>query len=560
MSIRLGIGKSDFEKLREGNFCYIDKTEILYDLLQKEPEVALLTRPRRFGKTLMMSMMENFFNIKKDSKEIFAGLNIMNHPQICEEYMNQYPVIFLSFKGASGETFEVAYNRFKSIISEFCSSISDIVDDKRIRPTYREKFRKLEEETASYEEVSKCLSTLMYIMHTVYGKQVIVLIDEYDVPIAKAYDKDPDMKDYYPSMLDLIRNLLESSLKDNTALKFGVLTGCLRVSKESIFTGLNNPAVYTILDKPFSSYFGFLEEEVQSMLNNIGCVDKLSTIREWYDGYIFGDNHMYCPWDVINYVSDLQDDRDTLPKNYWQNTSGNDIVSIFIKEANLNTRRDLQNLLNGTTVQKTLVNNINYGMANSDIENLYTLLFHTGYLTKATTTSEIKNITLKIPNREIADLFESEVVSHFRNTLTSKLPTSFVQSLWDGNTDAASTILTKLLSQTISYHDYCESYYHAFLTGLLAKIDTYEVLSNRETGKGRADIVIKDIDNHRAIIIEAKFTKNEKEIDKLCDKAIAQINEKKYESEIRRRTYPEVTSFGVVFFEKCAVIKMKPKD
>ena len=379
MSIKFNIGGEFFRELREKNYYYADKTEILYELLEENfSKVTLFTRPRRFGKTLMLDMMNNFFNIEKDSKEIFDGLNISKHKESCDKYMNKYPVIFLSLKEVEGLDFESAYEKFASIISEFCISISDVVNNEKVNPNYRKIFRKLESKTAAFTELTRSLNTLMRILYTVYDKEVIVLIDEYDVPISKAYNKDKN--DYYPKMVSLIREFLNSALKTNPYLKFGILTGCLRVSKESIFTGVNNFKTYSILDKRFSNYFGFVEAEVKDILDKINCSDKLSVLKEWYDGYIFGNNHMYCPWDVICYSSKLLRNKDTLPQNYWQNTSSNDIIAQFIHIADATTKAELESLLNGETVTKNINDNLNYELITSDIDNVYTMLFTTGYL------------------------------------------------------------------------------------------------------------------------------------------------------------------------------------
>jgi hypothetical protein len=395
----------------------------------------------------------------------------------------------------------------------------------------------------------------MRILHTVYDKNVVVLIDEYDVPISKAYSRDKN--DYYPKMVSLIRGFLNAALKTIPYLQYGILTGCLRVSKESIFTGVNNFKTYSILNEKFSNYYGFTEDEVKYILGELDCSEKLSVVKEWYDGYIFGNNHMYCPWDVINYAADLSYNKDTLPQNYWQNTSSNDIIRQFIDMVDDSTRLELEDLLNGGTITKDINDNLNYELIKNDIDNVYTMLFTTGYLTKADFMQGTKNIKLKIPNKEITDLFETQVLQHFRYNLDLEIPQNLINALWEGNVEKAMEYFNELLVGTISYHDYGESYYHAFLAGVLSKVRNYEVKSNMECGTGRADIVIKDYRKHRAMIIETKFTKNAEKLNEVCDKAIAQIDRRNYESTLNKVVYPDVICFGIACFEKMAIIKMK---
>ena len=556
MCVKFNIGEEFFRDLREGNCYYADKTEILYELIEESPsKVTLFTRPRRFGKTLMLDMIENFFNITKDSQEIFKGLNITKHKEFCDKYMNKYPVIFISLKEVEGYDFESAYKKFAGVISKFCKSVSNLIDNEKINDNDRDVFKKLETMTADRAQITSALDTLMRMLYTIYGKKVIVLIDEYDVPISKAYNKDKN--DYYPKMVSLIREFLNEALKTNQYLQYGLLTGCLRISKESIFTGVNNFKTYSILNEKFSSYFGFTENEVKDILAKISCSDKLPVVKEWYDGYIFGDNHMYCPWDVINYAADLSYNNAALPQNYWQNTSSNDVIAQFIDMANDGIKLELEGLLNGGTVTKNINDNLNYELIKSNINNIYTVLFTTGYLTKADFTQGTKNIRLKIPNKEITDLFESQVLQYFEASLDLETPKNLIDALWDGDVEKAMEYFNDLLMNTISYHDYGESYYHAFLTGVLSKVNNYEVKSNMECGTGRADIVIRDYRKHRAMIIETKFTKDAEKLNEVCDEAIAQIDRRNYESTLNKVVYPDVICFGIACFEKMAIIKMK---
>ena len=551
------IGQSMFDELRKTNSYYVDKTEFLYELCagKTRSQVSLFTRPRRFGKTLMMSMMENFFSITKDSRELFDGLNIMKHPEFCDEYMNKYPVIFVSYKEAFGRNFDKAYGKFTDIIAEACYNISEIVDNEKINPNTIATFRRLESKTATEGEVENSLVTLMSILYTIYNKKVILLIDEYDVPLAKAYVNNG--VSYYNDMLEFTRAVLSPALKDNRYLEFAVLTGCLRISKESIFTGLNNLVVYSILDDDFSNYFGFTEDEVQVILDKLGCSDKLSMVRKWYDGYIFGKDHMYCPWDVVNYASKLASNKDALPENFWQNTSSNDIVSVFVNNISEEFQDDIEDILKGNSVTKTISEYLNYKFLTSDENNLWSTLLFTGYLTKADTNPNKELVALKIPNKEILGIFEDAVIQHFRQSVRTPLRDELLDAMWSGDASRATEIISDFLWKNISFYDCSEIYYHAFVVGLFSGLN-YIIDSNKEHGLGRPDILIRDRNNKRAIILELKIASSasDKSLTTACNHAVKQIKDNMYYKSNSLSGYTNVVCYGMACFEKFAKLSL----
>ena len=553
MAFKVGVGKSDFAALREAGNYYVDKTELLYELVNEtDNAVTLFTRPRRFGKTLMMSMFENFFSIRKDSKDIFEGLVITKHQDFCKEWMNQYPVLFVSFKDAEAETYEVAYAKLMTIIADVCKSLSEISENDVIDQDDLEIYAKLKAQKGSESDVQNSLKTIMRMLHAVYGKKVILLIDEYDVPLARASEKDTGQNYFYLKMLDVIRGIMSTALKDNEFLKFAVVTGCLRIAKESIFTGTNNFASYSVLDERFSGYFGFSEEEVERMLSLADRKEAAGEIKEWYDGYVLGSSYVYCPWDVINHVSALCYKRTARPKNYWKNTSHNGILLTFVKRTDFKVKGKFEILLNGGTIVQTITDELTYDTLHSSEDNLWSVLLMTGYVTKADAEEEGETVSLRIPNKEIASIFEDTVVKLFKETIDTNLQKSMMEAFWSGDTGEAERIVSELLWRTISYNDYHEDYYHAFLAGAFVGIG-YEVESNKEKGLGRPDILLKDDDNRRALIIEAKKSKKESDLDKDCDEAIRQIVDQKYAQGLYG--YQQIMCYGVAFFQKQARVK-----
>ncbi|MBO6148909.1 MAG: AAA family ATPase [Lachnospiraceae bacterium] len=553
MDFKVGVGKSDFEELRESGNYYVDKTELIYELVNDtDNKVTLFTRPRRFGKTLMMSMMENFFSIRKKSERIFEGLAIREHEDFCREWMNRYLVLFISLKDAESETYDVAYAKLMTIIADVCKSYSELSSNV-VDKDDLEVFAGLKAQKGTESDVQNSLKTIMRMMNAVYGKKVILLIDEYDVPLAKASEKDTSKNGYYSRMLDVIRGIMSTALKDNEFLQFAVVTGCLRIAKESIFTGTNNFTSYSVLDERFSRYFGFLEDEVAAMLQLADRKEATEEIKEWYDGYVFGNSYLYCPWDVVNHISALRYKRSSRPKNYWKNTSHNGILLTFVKRTDFKVKGKFEILMNNGTITQTIGDELTYDTLHSSEDNLWSVLLMTGYITKADAEEEGETVSLKIPNREIASIFEDTVIKLFKETIDTNMQKSMMEAFWNKDVEEAGRIASELLWRTISYNDYHEDYYHAFLTGVFVGIG-YEVESNKEKGLGRPDILLKDEANHRAIIIEAKKSEKEVDMDKDCDRAIEQIITEKYLEGLYG--YKQVLCYGIAFFRKQAKIKL----
>ncbi len=553
MELKIGVGKSDFADLRKSDDYYVDKTEIIYELVHEtDNKVTLFTRPRRFGKTLTMSMLSNFFSIRKNSRDIFHGLKIMEHKEFCEKWMNQYPVLFLSLKDIEAESFEGAYKMLQTRLADVCKEIADLTEHPSIDNDDRKIFAKLKAKSADEDEVKNSLKTIMRMFHAVYGKEVILLIDEYDVPLAKASEKNDSQNTFYASMLDVLRGIMGTTLKDNEFLAFAVVTGCLHIAKESIFTGTNNFASYSVLDQDFSEYFGFSESEVTELLCAGDREEKADLIKEWYDGYVFGNSFVYCPWDVINYMSALKKRRDAKPKNYWKNTSHNGILLSFVKRTDFDVSDKFETLMNGKTVTQKISDELTYDTLHASEDNLWSVLLMTGYVTKADPNEDEDTVRLKIPNREIASIFKDAVVAHFKNTIDNDTQKSLMEALWNGDEQTAAKAISDLLWKTISYNDYHEDYYHAFLAGVFTGLG-YEVASNKETGLGRPDILLKDKSNRRAVIIEAKRSRKESDLDKNCDEALDQIAAEKYADGLYG--YEQIFCYGVAFFQKQARVK-----
>lgn len=553
MTFKVGVGKSNFAALRKAGNYYIDKTELMYELMEEtDNAVTLFTRPRRFGKTLMISMMENFLDIRKDSRDIFEGLKITKHRTFCEKWLNQYPVLFISLKDIEAETFRDAYDMLKVRLADVCKEYADIKHNARVNPFDAEIFVRLEAQTGSPADVKNALKTIMRMMHAVYDKEVILLIDEYDVPLAKASEKNTAENQFYSSMLDVIRGMMGTALKDNEYLKFAVVSGCLRIAKESIFTGTNNFASYSVLDEDFSEYFGFTENEVAKLLSDANREDKADIIKTWYDGYVFGNSYVYCPWDVMNYTSALIKREHAKPKNYWKNTSHNEILLTFVTRTDFFVSRKFEILMNGGTIVQTISDELTYDTLHSSEEHLWSVLLMTGYLTKANADEEGETVNLRIPNREIESIFEDTVVIYFKNSIDHNIQRSMMDALWNRDEEAASRMISDLLWKTISYHDYHEDYYHAFLAGVFVGLG-YEVESNKEKGLGRPDILLLDHQNRRAIIIEAKRSEKESHMEADCDQAIGQIITGKYAEGLYG--YEQILCYGISFFQKRARVK-----
>ena len=543
---KLPVGIDSFEKLRREDFYYVDKTRMIVDLMANWGEVNLFTRPRRFGKTLNMSMLKCFFEIGTD-KSLFDGLRVSEEKALCETYMGKYPVVFVSLKGVDGLTFEDAYRRLRGIIREEALRLSFLKYSEELdADDLRSFLRILSEEDTSADMVSS-LRMLCSLLEKHYGQKPILLIDEYDVPLDKAY-----YHGYYPQMIDLIRAMFQSALKTNSSLFFAVLTGCLRVSKESIFTGLNNLMVHSISDPSFDEYFGFTDEEVGKMLSDYGLEAHHQEAREWYDGYRFGGQDVYCPWDVINYVYALRVDPQAEPKAYWLNTSGNAMVRELIsKSADGTTQMEIERLIEGETITKTLNEQLTHNEIRSSIGNIWSLLYMTGYLTTTQRPSGGR-YALRIPNREVRQIYMQQVLSWFEDKAsaeTDKL-TSLYAAFETGDVDTIKEILDEQLLDTVSFYDAHESFYHGFLLALLSTCANWNVSSNIETGKGRSDIIAGRKDRKVGFVVEVKDVKDEEKLDAACEAALRQIDERDYTAILRRFRVKEIHKYGVAFWDK----------
>ena len=550
---KIPVGISDFEEIRQNGYYYIDKTGLVEEILKTPAtKVTLITRPRRFGKTLGMSMLANFFDIEKDSRSLFQGLEISKNKVLCEQWMNQYPTLFLSLKDISGNDFEDAYERLCFAIAEFCIEHSYLCESKKIEETYKEIFQKLKKSQGSKTDIQNSLWVLMKMMQIYYGKSVILLLDEYDVPIAKA-----QTNGYYKEMLDVVGAMLSKALKDNQALQFAYITGCLKISKESIFTGTNNFVSDTISGERFNEYFGFTKDEVDRLLKDLNFLNHSEQVRSWYDGYHFGKIDVYCPWDVLCYVNKLMFEPDAKPENFWENTSHNDIIREFLGRQEFDVTDKFEMLLSGKEIKVKVEENLTYDNLTASEENLWSVLYLTGYLTS----SDIKNETkdsytyLKIPNKEVKDIFKKSVLQWFNETTTESDRTRLFQIMWAGKEEELTNMISDLLFMTISYHDYEESFYHAFLTGLFSYAG-YVVESNKENGLGRSDIVIKDKKNRRAVIFECKIAKTYDKMKEKCEEALQQIETMQYAKKIQMQGYREVIRYGICFWKKDCMVKI----
>ena len=545
------IGISEFEKIRKNDYYYVDKTELIRALVKTEPaEITLFTRPRRFGKTLVMSMLASFFDIRRDSRDLFEGLKIAEDQKLCELWMNQWPVIFLSFKDAGGETFGDAYGLLQSIISQLYVEHAYLEKSTEIDESYKEIFTRLKRRQGNKTDVQISLRILMRMMQIYYGKQVILLIDEYDVPMAKA-----GAKSYYNEMLDVIGTMMSQALKDNTVLKFSVITGCLRISKENIFTGANDFVADSIADEKFSSFFGFTDEEVRTLLENTGNLEYSDQIKKWYDGYCFGKTEIYCPWDVLCYLNKLAFESESEPENFWENTSHNDIIRTFLSCEGMDVTDSFEKLLAGETIEVNITENLTYENLTDSEENLWSVLYLTGYLTK-----DIKNPVngktkafLKIPNAEIMDIFRKSVVRWFDERIAVRDRSELFKALWNEDAGRLSDLISELLFETISYHDYAESFYHAFLAGLFANAG-YIVESNYESGLGRPDLVIKDKKKRRVVIMEMKIADSAESMQKAEERALDQIEEMRYADGMYAQGYQKVIKYGAAFYRKSCLV------
>ncbi len=554
--VNIPVGRSDFEYIRKNDFYYIDKTGLIEELLKTSArQVTLITRPRRFGKTLNMSMMAEFFDIQKDSTFLFKGLSISKNPELCSVWMNQYPVVFISFRNVDGLDFHQAYAKLYSTIEDLYNEHLYLMESKNLNPNDLRFIRNITEETAAQVHIENSLLRLTRMLSAHYGKPVILLIDEYDVPLAKA-----SVKGYYREMLNVMRGVL-SVLKDNAALCFAVVTGCLQIVKESIFTGTNNFVTDTISDSRLDKYFGFTQVDVDQLLQDTKLSDHKEEIKEWYNGYLFGNCNVYCPWDVMNHVENLLLDPSAPPADYWEHTSHNDVIYQFISTTEADINDKFETLLAGGYIIEPIEPHLTYDILHSSERNLWTLLYFTGYLTRM----QIKDIpetpadgslALTIPNAEIRRLFQKSVSEWFLAKTQASDRSELFNALWNGDAGQMQDFLNDTLFDTISYHDYQESFYHAFLAGLLSR-KGYKVESNYENGLERSDIVVKDRKNRRAAVIETKIADSENRLAAACEDALKQIGKKQYAAAVQKAGYRQVTSFGIAFYQKqCRVEKM----
>ena len=554
--LNIPVGVSDFEQIRKNRYYYIDKSRMIAEILKTESTaVTLITRPRRFGKTLGMSMLSSFFDIRKDSKVLFEGLEIECDTELCSKWMNQHPTIFLSFKDVDGLTFLSAYDMLSATVTDLYKQHLYLLESNKVNSYDKEIIRKFVEGKASVTEVKKSLSLLIMTMRAHYGKPVIFLLDEYDVPVAKA-----SSHGYYAEMLEIIKVLLSTALKDNTALKFAVLTGCLKIAKESIFTGTNNFVSDTISTSGLNEYFGFTGEDVDRLLKDTGLEERSESIKTWYDGYHFGEFDVYCPWDVMNYLRDLQLNPSAKPASYWKNTSDNAIIRSFIDYAGSNITGKLETLMSGGYITQRIEENLTYDYLHSSEDNLWSILYLTGYLTRVKDDALPESLpygvtALMIPNSEIYEIFETTVRTWFSDSAKLWNRKTLFDAVWHGNSDVLTKEMNTLLRMTISYHDYKEDFYHAFLAGIFAGAG-YMVESNKEHGEGRSDVVVIDSPGGRVAVFEAKYSKSVETMANDCDEALHQIDDRMYAKEFEDN-YDQVLCYGISFFKKRCLVKKK---
>lgn len=566
-SVKLPVGIENFEEIRTNGYYYVDKTNLIEQLFESRGKVNLFTRPRRFGKTLNMSMLKYFFEIGADPS-LFDGLNISRNEQLCKEHMGKYPVIFLTLKNVDGLDFQEAKQRFIDLIGTEASRFRFLVDSDRLTLDDKERYKALiaiknGAYSMSNQVFTRSLKTLSELLNKYYDQKTVILIDEYDVPLDKAFQHG-----YYKEMVSLIRGIFGQALKTNDFLQFAVLTGCLRVSKESIFTGLNNFKVLSITDARFDEQFGFTDGEVKKLLKMYHLEEHMKETKEWYDGYHFGDVDVYCPWDVINHVDRLQGEPGAEPQSYWINTSGNELVKRFVNKADKTTRDEIERLISGEAIEKAIRLELTYDEIDNSIDNLWSVLFTTGYLTQVGKT-ERGIYKLIIPNKEVKEVYTLQIQEWFtQKVLQDTEPLKvFLKAFLDGDAETVEQQLTKILGNTISIFDTKarseekEIFYHGILLGLLRCDPDWSVQSNAETGDGFADILIEPENPNMGIIIELKYAQTFSGLDHACEKAMAQICEKRYEQRFYNEGRNDIWAYGIAFFKKrCKVVvrKIKP--
>lgn len=554
---RLPVGLENFEQIIKDNYYYVDKTGLISELIRNGGMVNLFTRPRRFGKTLNMSMLEYFFSIEGD-KSIFDGLEILKDQKLCDEYMGKYPVISVSLKGINAAAYEGAFDFAVQIMQRAAEAFQFLCDSECLSEHDKEAYKKLLDSNMSEAVFCSGLRRLSELLAKHYGTKVILLIDEYDVPLAKAF-----ANGYYDQMVFLIRNLLEQALKTNSSLKLAVLTGCMRISKESIFTGLNNFTTFTIADVDFDEYFGFTDQEVRDLLTYYECADKYESIKEWYDGYRFGNVDVYCPWDVVSYLRSLRTNREAIPQNYWINTSSNAEVKEFIRQSkNLTTKREIERLMAGESITKTIHPELTYKEMYESIENIWSVLFATGYLTQSGQV-DARKFKLRIPNLEIRDIFKTQIMEYFKESVAKDgdMLGRFCKALKNGEEKKVEDIFESYLKKTISIRDTFvrkemkENFYHGILLGILGIKEEWGVFSNQETGEGYSDILIETENSETAILIEVKYA-GDGNLDVACERALKQVEERKYDEELRENGVDKILKYGIACYMKRCKVKL----
>lgn len=554
MQKQLPIGYDSFKKLISENLYYVDKTLLIKDILDKKSQVNLFTRPRRFGKTLTLSMLRAFFENVPSNRELFSGLKIMNAGEIYTNQMGKYPVISLSLKSAKQPNFEMAYESIIDEVSKEYQRHVYVLDSVRLFDAEKEQYRRIMEKNAKEIEYAKALEFLSACLAKVHEQSVIILIDEYDVPLENAY-----FTGFYNEMIDFIRSLFESALKTNENLKFAVITGCLRISKESIFTGLNNLEIHSILNQDYSEHFGFIQSEVDEMLEYYQLQDKKMELKEWYDGYLFGKTEVYNPWSVINYVKAAKTDSMAYPKPYWSNTSSNSIVRELIERADSTVKQEIEGLLLGETIEKSVQDDITYEDIYKTQDNLWSFLLFTGYLKKVDERFEQDKVqlTMAIPNAEIRYIYRNTILEWFQNKVDKADFRELYTAIQSGEVKTMEETITNQLVETISFYDYAENYYHGFLCGLLKACPGFAILSNRESGTGRPDIIMKTPSvRGMAVIMELKVVKSFDEMEAGCAQALEQIEEQNYESALWQEGYRKIVKYGICFYRKECMVKM----
>lgn len=563
-NLKLPVGIEDFQEIRRNGFYYIDKTGLIEQLLDSWGKVNLFTRPCRFGKSLNMSMLRYFFEIGTDMT-LFNGLHIMQRKDLCDEYMGRFPVVFLTLKGVDGLTFEKATNKLIKIVALEAERFIFLKNSDKLTDNEKQRYCalvKMQDGKYAMDEdtLESALQTLSELLYRHYGQKVVILVDEYDVPLDKAYQNG-----YYKEMVSMIRSLFGEALKTNEFLQFAVLTGCLRVSRESIFTGLNNFKIFSITDARFDEQFGFTEDEVGKMLKDYHLEEHLAEMKEWYDGYHFGDADIYCPWDVINRVDDLCDTPEAKPKCYWINSSGNALVKLFVSIANRTTQDEIEHLIAGEPIEKSVRLDLTYDEIDKSIDNIWSVLFTTGYLTQADMTEQ-GAYKLVIPNKEVRTIYISQIQEWFKQKIADNTEqmAHFWKAIEDGNAEIIEQYLNQTLSNTISVFDTKasemekENSYHTFLAGMLTGNTDWVVKSNVEAGEGFADIIIKPQNPNDGIIFELMYSKEASGLDKACERAIKQIRDRRYLEYLKNDGRHNMIFYGIAFYKKrCKVVVEK---